>query len=72
MTAETNLTRTTINLTPKAVESLDHLIARFGTSKTDVINRALMLSDFINGEIAAGRQILVRATDGATETLRII
>ena len=68
----TDLQRVTVNLIPKSSASLDRLAERTTMSKTDVINRALQLYDFIDGETAAGGQILVRSADGTAEVLRII
>jgi len=68
----TDLQRVTVNLIPKAADSLDRLAERTTMSKTDVINRALQLYDFIDGVTAGGGDVLVRPKDGATELLKLI
>lgn len=66
------LQRVTVNLVSKSAASLDRLSVSTGLSKTDVINRALQVYDFIDSETEAGKQILVRAADGTVEVLRLL
>lgn len=68
----TDLQRVTVNLITKSSDSLDRLASRSGMSKTDVINRALQLYDFIDTEIATGKQILIRSGDDDDQVLRLI
>jgi predicted transcriptional regulator len=49
-----------VRLTPKSIRCLDALAQRNGMTKTDVINRALQIYDYIDAEQAEGRQILCR------------
>jgi hypothetical protein len=46
-------------------------LLRWRSHKTDVVNRAISLYEFIDGEIAAGREILVRDGD-TTAMLRLL
>jgi hypothetical protein len=43
---------------------------RTGLSKTDIVNRALTLYEFVDGRLAAGDEILVR--DPATGSLELV
>jgi hypothetical protein len=63
--------RITVALIPKAAADLASLRERAGLSKTDVVNRAISLYEFIDGEMAAGREILVRDGD-TTAMLRLL
>jgi hypothetical protein len=47
-------TKLTVNLTPKAVESLEHASLVDGLSRTDVINRALQVYALVVNQRAAG------------------
>lgn len=42
-----DLTRLTVNLTPRAVAAMEESAARDGDSKTDVVNRALQLYNLV-------------------------
>jgi hypothetical protein len=60
----TGLTRTTVNLIPKAADALDAAMARDRRSQTDVLNRAIIAYDSISDELAQGNEIIIRAKDG--------
>ncbi|MDQ2873984.1 MAG: hypothetical protein M3Y33_03870 [Actinomycetota bacterium] len=66
MTDKTALERMTVNLIPKAAEALGTAAAREGLSKTDTVNRALQLYDYVTGLTAAGAEVLIR-TPGSAE-----
>lgn len=66
------LTRTTVNLVPKAVKALNAASERTGDSRTDTINRAIQLYDMITGHVADGRKILVWQSDGTTHEMIIL
>lgn len=68
----TELQRVTVNLIPRAVASLDRLAERTTMSKTDVINRALWIYDFIDGVAAEGGDVLVRPKDGEPELVKFL
>ena len=67
-----NLERRTVNLTPQASDALTAAAERDRLSKTDVINRAIALYDFVTGHIAAGDDIILRNTDGKQETIHLL
>jgi hypothetical protein len=60
-----------VRLIPKSMRALEALAVRNGLTKTDVINRALQVYDYIDAEQAEGRQILSRDGEkGETHVLR--
>jgi hypothetical protein len=62
--------RITVALIPQAAEDLQHLQDRTGLSKTDLVNRAVSLYDFINTQLGEGRDLLIR--DNETEEIQVI
>jgi hypothetical protein len=63
--------RITVALIPKAGEDLQHLQDRTSLSKTDLVNRAITLYEFIDAQQRNNRELLVR--DRATgETQAIV
>jgi hypothetical protein len=52
--------RITVALIPKAGEELQRLQERTSLSKTDIVNRAITLYEFIDAQQRAGRDLLVR------------
>jgi hypothetical protein len=55
--------RITITLIPSAQASLADLHARTGLSKTDLVNRAITLYEFIDTKMKAGSEVLIRKGD---------
>jgi hypothetical protein len=63
--------RITVALVRKAAEDLQLLQDRTGLSKTDLVNRAITLYEFLDSQIQAGRELLVRDTEtGETQIVR--
>lgn len=52
--------RITVALLPKVAADLQQLQERTGLSKTDIINRAITLYEFISAQQDAGREVLIR------------
>jgi hypothetical protein len=52
--------RITVALIPKAGADLQRLQDRTNMSKTDLVNRAITLYEFIDSQQSAGRDVLVR------------
>jgi hypothetical protein len=67
---QTAVDRITVALVPKAVEDLQHTIERTGLSKTDIVNRALSLYEYVDARLAAGNELLIR--DGTTGQIEVI
>jgi uncharacterized protein (DUF342 family) len=59
-----------VALIPKAADSLQTLQERTNLSKTDLVNRALTLLEFIEAQMEAGRDILIR--DNGTQEIQSI
>jgi hypothetical protein len=65
--------RITVALIQKAGEDLRHLQDRTGLSKTDLVNRAITLYEFIDAQQRAGRDLLVRDKEtGELQTVLIL
>lgn len=65
--------RITIALIPKAGDDLLRLQARTSLSKTDVVNRAITLYEFVDERTRAGQEILIRDTQTQeTQLVRLI
>ena len=62
--------RITVALIQKAADDLHAVTSRTGLSKTDVVNRAVTLYQFIDAELAAGNELQVR--DPETGTIQIL
>ncbi|WP_374776934.1 hypothetical protein OG756_33445 [Streptomyces sp. NBC_01310] len=64
--------RYSVTLCPPAVTVVSELTAASGVSKSDVINRAVLLLGFIESERAKGHDLMVRDTAGTLERIHII
>lgn len=62
--------RITVALIPQAGTGLQGLQDRTGLSKTDIANRAITLYEFIDAQMRAGRDVLIR--DNTTEAIEIV
>ena len=52
--------RITVALTPRASESLQQLQDRTGQGKSDIVNRAITLYEFVEAQLSAGHELIVR------------
>jgi hypothetical protein len=65
--------RITVALIPKAGEDLQRLQDRTSLSKTDIANRAITLYEFIDAQMRAGRDVLIRDNEsGETQIVRLL
>lgn len=65
--------RITIGLIKKVVDELDGLQEKTGMSKSDLVNRAISLSAFINQQIDEGHDLLLRDGEtGEIERIRLL
>lgn len=65
--------RITVALIPKAGEDLQRLQDRTSLSKTDIANRAITLYEFIDAQMRAGRDVLIRDNEtGETQVVRLL
>jgi hypothetical protein len=65
--------RITVALIPQAGDDLQQLQDRIGLSKTDIVNRAITLYEFIDAQLRAGRDVLIRDNETKeTQTVRLL
>ncbi len=65
--------RITVALIPKASEDLLRLQGRTSLSKTDLVNRAISLYEFIESQLQAGRDLIVRDREtGESQLVRLL
>jgi hypothetical protein len=65
--------RITVALVPKAAEDLQHTVERTGLSKTDIVNRALSLYEYVDARLADGDELLVRNNEtGQVEVIKLL
>lgn len=57
--------RVTVNLTPRSVRALNNLVGWTGYTKTDTINRALQIHEFVQQIMENGGTVHVRQSEGA-------
>jgi hypothetical protein len=63
--------RITVALVPKAAEDLARTIRRTGLSKTDIVNRAITLYEYVDARLSGGDELLVRnPATGQVEQIR--
>jgi hypothetical protein len=60
-------------LIPKAGDDLQRLQERTSLSKTDLVNRAITLYEFIQSQLSADRDVLIRDNKtGRTQRVRLL
>jgi hypothetical protein len=65
--------RITVALIPKAASDLLHLQSTTGLSKTDIVNRAISLYEFIQSQIDAGSAVIIRDQEtGETQRVKFL
>ena len=58
--------RITVALISKAAADLASTHERTNLTQTDIVNRAISLYEFIDSELAAGAEVLLRRADNST------
>ncbi len=67
-----DLTKVTVNLTPRAVKAVNQIVGRTGDTQTDSINRALVgWAKILRLVEAGGGQLDIEQPDSTTRTIRI-
>ena len=66
------LDRITVALIPEAGEDLQRLQDRTGLSRTDIVNRAITLYEFIDAQQQAGYDLILRDQTGQTQLVRFL
>ena len=65
--------RITVWLIPKVLKELQRLQARTGLSKTDILNRAITLYEFLDAQERNDHDVLIRSrSTGATLTMQFL
>ena len=65
--------RITVALVEKAAGDLQTLQDRTGLSKTDIVNRAISLYEFVDGQLQAGKALyVVDPKTGETQLIRFL
>lgn len=67
-----SLERVTVNLIPRAAQSLTLAVELTGNSKTDTINRALQVYAYLLRVHREGGSVLVRDKDGVTNRIEFL
>jgi hypothetical protein len=72
-TARLQPDRITVALIPQSSEDLQHLQDRTSLSKTDLVNRAITLYEFIDSQLRAGQDLIIRdQKTGETQLVRFL
>ncbi len=70
---QTVVERITVALIARSAEDLHRTQERTGMSKTDIVNRALTLYDYIDDRLASGSELLIRNSEtGETERIKLL
>ncbi|WP_424533766.1 hypothetical protein ACOZ38_25875 [Sphaerisporangium viridialbum] len=65
--------RITTALIPKSSEALQRSLDRTGLTKTDLVNRAIALFDFIDEQLNSGKELLLRdPVSGEVQLIRLL
>ncbi|MBB5954103.1 hypothetical protein FHS29_000673 [Saccharothrix tamanrassetensis] len=63
--------RVNVALIAEAVEAMGKLQERTGLKKVDLVNRALLIYEFIDAELRAGSKVLLRDPEGRDQLVKI-
>ncbi|MEV0677538.1 hypothetical protein AB0I60_13550 [Actinosynnema sp. NPDC050436] len=63
--------RVNVALIAEAVEAIGKLQERTGLKKVDLVNRALLVYEFVDAELRAGNQVVLRDPDGRDQLVKI-
>jgi hypothetical protein len=63
--------RITVALVAKAASDLQNVHERTRLSKTDIVNRAISLYEFVDEELSAGAELVVRR-DGQEHLIKLL
>jgi hypothetical protein len=64
--------RITVALVSKAAVDLQRIRDRTRLSKTDIVNRAISLYEFIDAELSIGHDVLIRNNAGETQLVKFL
>lgn len=63
--------RVNVALIEQAAQAIAKLQARTGLKKVDIVNRALSIYEYIDAEIKAGNELVIRDPQGSEQRLKI-
>jgi hypothetical protein len=63
--------RVNVALIAEAAQAIAKLQDRTGLKKVDIVNRALSIYEYIDAELRAGNQLVIRNPDGPDQLLKI-
>ncbi|MEV6911154.1 hypothetical protein [Amycolatopsis sp. NPDC051071] len=63
--------RVNVALIAEAVDALGKLQERTGLKKVDLVNRALLIYEFVDAELRDGKQVVLRDADGQDQLVKI-
>ncbi|RSN65004.1 hypothetical protein DMH01_00955 [Amycolatopsis sp. WAC 04182] len=63
--------RVNVALIAEAVDALGKLQERTGLKKVDLVNRALLIYEFVDAELRDGKQVVLRDPDGQDQLVKI-
>jgi len=69
---ETEHEEITVLLISKVAGDLERTQRRTELSKTDIVNRAITLYDYLDGERDSGAELLLRRKDGSTYRVELV
>jgi hypothetical protein len=69
---ETEHEEITVLLISKVAGDLERTQRRTELSKTDIVNRAITLYDYLDGERDSGAELLLRRKDGSTYLVELV
>lgn len=67
-----DLTRLTVNLTPRASEELAEVARLTGVNRTDSVNRAILVYNFLEQQQHNGKRVALISEDGSVEIVVIL
>lgn len=62
--------RVTVALVPKAAGDLQRAVERTGLSKTDIVNRAISLYEYLDARLSRGDELSIRNEAGQVEQIK--
>jgi hypothetical protein len=63
--------RVNVALVAEAVEALGRLQDRTGLKKVDLVNRTMLIYEFVDSELRAGNQVVLRDPEGRDQLVKI-
>lgn len=63
--------RLTVALIKEAAEALAKVRQRSGLKKVDIVNRALVIYEFVDAELRAGNEIILRGKEGREQLVKL-